>query len=138
MSYPLNNKGKIWGGREGDIVIFTRLNFYNEPKIDLCFANNVMRLCKNFGGQVRPRELSCAWSRDQASDEQAFSLKTSRPSEAPINIGAKEGTTRAMRKTFCALGGIRTPNNCFEGRDDIHFTTRAFFIFIFKISIFAR
>ena len=38
MSYPLNNKGKICGGREGGIVIFTRLNFYNEPKIDLCFA----------------------------------------------------------------------------------------------------
>src|SRR3989338_8400672 len=35
--------------------------------------------------------------------------------------------------TFCfdmfirclALGGIRTPNNCFEGSRDIHFTTRA-------------
>ena len=26
---------------------------------------------------------------------------------------------------FCAPGGIRTPNNCFEGRDDIHFTTGA-------------
>ncbi len=26
----------------------------------------------------------------------------------------------------CALGGIRTPNNCFEGSDDIHFTTRAY------------
>ena len=54
-------------------------------------------------------------------------------------IPAKAGINSSRRKqkvdmfcvsTFwgtehCASGGIRTPNNCFEGSHDIHFTTDA-------------
>lgn len=34
-----------------------------------------------------------------------------------------------------ASGGIRTPNNCFEGRYDIHFTTDAFFKYTTKFHL---
>jgi hypothetical protein len=31
-----------------------------------------------------------------------------------------------QKASFCAPGGIRTPNDCFEGSYDIHFTTGAY------------
>jgi len=48
-------------------------------------------------------------------------------SQAHYNEKSFESITRAKKfaRSRCALGGIRTPNNCFEGRYDIHFTTSA-------------
>lgn len=46
----------------------------------------------------------------------------------PLNYGRfyiGDYSTFYKRIHFCAPGGIRTPNNCFEGRHDIHFTTGA-------------
>ena len=65
-----------------------------------------------------------------------FSGRT-RPCQGRDGVSITPTRTKSVKIIilFCAPGGTRTPNNCFEGRHDIHFTTGACFYNTTKINL---
>jgi hypothetical protein len=55
----------------------------------------------------------------------AFRIPHAKRSSASLRSTNTEKHPSWVFFCICAPGGIRTPNNCFEGRHDIHFTTGA-------------